>query len=83
MLNKFCNIFNNSLSLTFWPPNSAKKWLELPGIEPGTFHMRSERSTTELQPLVRKDKLLAKAQLEQKSKQTENGEKNRWTKSSV
>ena len=24
--------------------------MELPGIEPGTFHMRSERSTTELQP---------------------------------
>ena len=24
--------------------------MELPGIEPGAFHMRSERSTTELQP---------------------------------
>ena len=26
------------------------KWLETPGIEPGTSHMRSERSTTELHP---------------------------------
>ena len=24
----------------------------MPGIEPGTFHMQSERSTAELQPLV-------------------------------
>ena len=24
--------------------------MEMPGIEPGTFHMRSERSTTELHP---------------------------------
>ena len=26
--------------------------LEMPGFEPGTFHMRSERSTTELHPLT-------------------------------
>ena len=30
---------------------SFKKHLETPGIEPGTSHMRSERSTTELHPL--------------------------------
>ncbi|CAH1375419.1 unnamed protein product [Tenebrio molitor] len=28
-----------------------KKKLEMPGIEPGAFHMQSERSTTELHPL--------------------------------
>ena len=27
-----------------------KKSLEMPGIEPGAFHMQSERSTTELHP---------------------------------
>ena len=27
-----------------------KKKLEMPGIEPGAFHMQSERSTTELHP---------------------------------
>ena len=27
-----------------------KKYLEMPGIEPGASHMRSERSTTELHP---------------------------------
>ena len=26
-------------------------YVEMPGFEPGTFHMRSERSTTELHPL--------------------------------
>ena len=29
----------------------AKNWLEMQGIEPWTFHMQSERSTTELHPL--------------------------------
>ena len=29
----------------------GRKNLEMPGIEPGAFHMRSERSTTELHPL--------------------------------
>jgi hypothetical protein len=29
-----------------------KKKLEMPGIEPGAFHMQSERSTTELHPLT-------------------------------
>ncbi len=28
----------------------TKKNVEMPGIEPGAFHMRSERSTTELHP---------------------------------
>ena len=28
--------------------------MEMPGIEPGTFHMRSERSTTELHPHTQK-----------------------------
>ena len=28
-----------------------QKFLEMPGIEPGAFHMQSERSTTELHPL--------------------------------
>ena len=27
-----------------------KKYLEMPGIEPGAFHMQSERSTTEPHP---------------------------------
>jgi hypothetical protein len=27
------------------------KAMEMPGIEPGAFHMQSERSTTELHPL--------------------------------
>jgi hypothetical protein len=27
------------------------KQMEMPGIEPGAFHMQSERSTTELHPL--------------------------------
>jgi hypothetical protein len=26
--------------------------MEMPGIEPGAFHMQSERSTTELHPLT-------------------------------
>lgn len=30
-----------------------KKKLEMLGIEPGASHMRSERSTTELHPLIR------------------------------
>ena len=29
---------------------SHLKNMEMPGIEPGAFHMRSERSTTELHP---------------------------------
>ena len=29
-----------------------KVQLEMPGIEPGAFHMRSERATTALHPLV-------------------------------
>ena len=29
-----------------------KTTVEMPGIEPGAFHMQSERSTTELHPLV-------------------------------
>ena len=28
-----------------------KKFLEIPGIEPGAFHMQSERATTALYPL--------------------------------
>ena len=28
----------------------GKNWLEMQGIEPWTFHMQSERSTTELHP---------------------------------
>lgn len=32
--------------------NKTKKFLEMPGIEPGAFHMQSERSTTELHPLM-------------------------------
>ena len=30
--------------------NNNKKNLEMPGIEPGAFHMQSERSTTEPHP---------------------------------
>ena len=30
-----------------------KKQLEMPGIEPGAFHMQSERATTALHPLPR------------------------------
>ena len=29
-----------------------KKILEMPGIEPGAFHMQSERATTALHPLL-------------------------------
>ena len=28
----------------------CKTYMEMPGIEPGTFHMQSERSTAELHP---------------------------------
>lgn len=38
-----------------------KKIMELPGIEPGTFHMRSERSTPELQPHLFTDAWAIKA----------------------
>ena len=31
----------------------AKNWLEMQGIEPWTFHMQSERSTTELHPRLK------------------------------
>ena len=31
------------------PP--AKRDMEMPGIEPGAFHMQSERATTALHPL--------------------------------
>ena len=30
--------------------DTKKTYVEMPGIEPGTFHMQSERSTAELQP---------------------------------
>ena len=30
--------------------DSDKKPLEMPGIEPGAFHMQSERATTALHP---------------------------------
>jgi hypothetical protein len=33
----------------------VQKELEMPGIEPGAFHMQSERSTTELHPLLISD----------------------------
>ena len=32
--------------------NNIKKNMEMPGIEPGAFHMQSERSTTEPHPPV-------------------------------
>ena len=32
---------------------NRKRIVEMPGIEPGTFHMQSERSTAELQPHLR------------------------------
>ena len=33
-------------------PLHQQRFVEMPGIEPGAFHMRSERSTTEPHPLV-------------------------------
>ena len=33
-------------------PLHQQRKLEMPGIEPGAFHMRSERSTTEPHPLT-------------------------------
>ena len=33
--------------------NMGKNWLEMQGIEPWTFHMQSERSTTELHPRLK------------------------------
>ena len=35
-------------------PLHQQRKLEMPGIEPGAFHMRSERSTTEPHPLTSK-----------------------------
>ena len=32
--------------------NAVTKQLEIPGIEPGAFHMQSERATTALYPLL-------------------------------
>ena len=37
------------LSTMLVPP--AKRDMEMPGIEPGAFHMQSERATTALHPL--------------------------------
>ena len=37
------------LSTVLVPP--AKRDMEMPGIEPGAFHMQSERATTALHPL--------------------------------
>ena len=31
----------------------SKTYMEMPGIEPGAFHMQSERSTAELHPQFR------------------------------
>ena len=31
-----------------------KTYMEMPGIEPGAFHMQSERSTAELHPQFKK-----------------------------
>ena len=39
-------------SLRFFELFMEKETLEMPGIEPGAFHMQSERSTTELHPLM-------------------------------
>ena len=40
----------------YWPRQSFEKkncqLVEMPGIEPGAFHMQSERSTTEPHPHV-------------------------------
>ena len=41
--------------------------MEMPGIEPGTFHMQSERSTAELQPhAVRSEQLCSQIIIEHK-----------------
>ena len=42
----FCNLYLHGKIF----PNFQQKKLEMPGIEPGAFHMQSERSTTELHP---------------------------------
>ena len=42
-------MYNKSLKKKYKKKN--KKTVEMPGIEPGASHMRSERSTTELHPL--------------------------------
>ena len=39
-------ILNNNILLLM-----RKKILKMPGIEPGAFHMQSERATTALHPL--------------------------------
>ena len=36
----------------FFAENIENKKMEMPGFEPGTFHMQSERSTTELHPHI-------------------------------
>ena len=45
ILHTLLGLFNNNNYL-----KKKKKKVEMPGIEPGAFHMRSERSTTELHP---------------------------------
>ena len=42
-LTKYGNVIKGIIS-------GKKKKVEMPGIEPGASHMRSERSTTELHP---------------------------------
>ncbi len=37
--------------ITKWN-NEKRNIVEMPGIEPGAFHMQSERSTAELQPHI-------------------------------
>ena len=39
-----------SVCLKFLLIIKTKRFVEMPGIEPGAFHMQSERSTAELHP---------------------------------
>jgi hypothetical protein len=44
-------LINSFVHEWIWSVAIRLKQVEMPGIEPGAFHMQSERSTTELHPL--------------------------------
>ena len=53
MLSIFENWHRKETRAMWTNSDRQKMWIkpvEMPGIEPGAFHMRSERSTTELHP---------------------------------
>ena len=55
---------HKSWKLSYSLGKKKSKFLEMPGIEPGAFHMQSERSTTELHPLAEGYSLVARSTTE-------------------